>query len=89
MLVHLVEAPKHRPKIIRADREHCREADRGVHRVAAPDPIPEPEHVGCVDAKLRNFLCIGGDRYKVGGDCFRIPAKPPQQPVARESELGK
>ena len=32
--------------------EHRREADRGVHRVAAADPVPEAEHVRGVDAEL-------------------------------------
>ena len=36
-----------------ADGEHRRQADRGVHRVAPADPVPEAEHVGGVDAELR------------------------------------
>ena len=34
-----------RAKPLGADREHRREADRRVHRVAAADPVPEAEHV--------------------------------------------
>ena len=39
--------------MLRADRDHRREADRRVHRVAAADPVPEAEHVAGVDAELR------------------------------------
>ena len=42
-----------RAEVLRPDREHGRQADRRIHRVAAADPVPEPEHVGGVDAELR------------------------------------
>ena len=48
-----VEAVEHRAEVLRADREHRRQADRRVHRVAAADPVPEAEHVRGVDAELR------------------------------------
>ena len=53
VLVHLVEAVEHGAEVLRADGEHRRQADRRVHRVAPADPVPEPEHVGGVDAELR------------------------------------
>ena len=37
------------------DGDHQRQADRRVDRVAAADPVPEPEHVGGVDAELRDL----------------------------------
>ncbi len=43
-------------KLLRADGEHRRQADRRIHRVAAADPVPEAEHVGGVDAELRHLL---------------------------------
>ena len=55
VLVHLVEAGEHRAEVVGADREHRREADRRIHRVAAADPVPEAEHVGGVDAELRHL----------------------------------
>ncbi|MFD8811381.1 hypothetical protein ACFV23_07815 [Streptomyces sp. NPDC059627] len=38
--------------VVGADSEHRRETDRGVHRVAPADPVPEAEHVRGVDAEL-------------------------------------
>ena len=52
MLVDRMEAGEHRAEIVRADRDHGREADRGIHRIAAADPIPEAEHVGGIDAEF-------------------------------------
>ena len=56
MLVHLVKAGEHRAEILRPDGDHRRQADRRVHRVAAADPVPEPKHVGRVDAERRDLL---------------------------------
>src|SRR5262245_25101774 len=68
MLIHLVKAVQHRAEIIRADRNHRRKADRRVHRIAPADPVPEPEHVGCINAELRHFRRICGYRNKVLSD---------------------
>ena len=78
MLVHLVEAGQHRAEVVRADREHGREADRRIHRIAAADPVPEAEHVGGVDAELRDFLGVGRDGDEVLGDrgLRRRPGRP-------------
>ena len=43
--VHVVEAGEHLVEAVGADREHRRQADRRVHRVATTDPVPEAEHV--------------------------------------------
>jgi hypothetical protein len=51
MLVHLVEAVQHGPKVLRSNGEHRRKADRRVHRIPAADPVPELEHVSGVDAE--------------------------------------
>ena len=40
-------------EVVHADGERDRQADRRPQRVAAADPVPEPEHVGGVDAELR------------------------------------
>ena len=68
MLVHLVEAVEHGAEMLGADGDHRRQSDRRVHRVAAADPVPEPEHVGGVDAELGHFLGVGRDGHKMPGD---------------------
>ena len=68
VLVHRVEAGQHLAEVLRADRDHRRQADRRVHRVAAADPVPEPEHVGRVDAELRHLRGVGRDGDEVLGD---------------------
>ena len=77
-----------RAEVLRSDREHGREADRRIHRVAAADPVPEAEHVGGVDAELRHALGVG--RH---GD--EVPAHRPlvaeraQAPGARRMGVGQ
>ncbi len=72
MLVHLVEAAEHRAEIIRADGQHGGKADRGIHRIAPADPIPEFEHVGGIDTELGDFGGVGGDGDEMLGDGFFI-----------------
>ena len=62
-------------KCVRADREHRREADRRVHRVAAADPVPEAEHVRGVDAELRDLRGVGRDGDEVLRDRARVAAQ--------------
>src|SRR5262249_17905631 len=50
MFVHLMEAIQNGAEVIRADRNHRRKADRRIHRIAPADPVPETEHVGCINA---------------------------------------
>ena len=41
-----------------------------VHRIAAADPVPEAEHVGRVDTKLRSLpFDVGGDRGEMLRHC--------------------
>ena len=61
--------------MIRPDRHHCGKSDRGIHRVAAADPVPEPEHIGRINAELRDLGSVGRDGDEVLRDCFRIAAK--------------
>ena len=88
MLVHLMEAAEHCPKIVRADGQHGRQADRRIHGIAAADPVPEAEHVGGVDAEFRNLRCVGRDGDEMLGDgaCFALHAG--QQPFARAARVG-
>ena len=61
------------PNAAGPDREHRREPDRRVHRVAAADPVPEAERVRRVDAER-------GHRLEVGRDRRRSAARPRPRP---------
>jgi hypothetical protein len=86
VLVHLVEAGEHRAKRLGADRDHRREADRGVHGVAAADPVPEPEHVGRVDAELADLRLVRGDGDEVLRDP-RLVLERGERPLARRARV--
>jgi hypothetical protein len=83
VLVHRAEAREQLGEAVGADRDHETEPDRGVHRVAATDPVPELEHVLGVDAELRDLLRIGRDGDEVCGDRALVTAEPVDQPRAR------
>ena len=87
MLVHRVEARKHRPEVVGADRNHQREADGRIERIAAADPVPEPEHVGSVDAKFGDLLRVGRDGDEVVGHSFL--AERVDQPCAGRAGIGE
>ncbi len=82
MLVHLVEAVEHGAEIVRADGQHGREADGRIHGIAAADPIPEAEHVGGVDAELRDLFGIGRDGDEM---LWRSPPRSPFSPASSQS----
>ena len=88
VLVHLVEAVEHGAEIIRADGQHRRKADRRVHRVAPADPVPEPEHVGRIDAELRHFRRVRRNGDEVLGDRLFVAAETLQRPVASRVRVG-
>ena len=87
MLVHRVEAGEQLAEGLGADREHRREADRGVHRVAPADPVPEAEHVRGVDAELRDLLRVRGHGDEVLRD-RRLVAEGGERPLARRVRVG-
>src|SRR5262249_51454029 len=68
MFVHLMETIQHGAEIIRADRNHCRRPNARTQRIAPADPVPEPEHIGCINAELRHFRRICGYCNKVLSD---------------------
>ena len=86
VLVDVVEPGEHRSEGVGADRDHQREPDRGVHRVAATDPVPEPEHVRGVDAEGSDLLLGGRDRHEVARD-RAIVAEPGDQPIPRAARV--
>ena len=83
-----MEAAEHGAEIVGADGQHGREADGGVHRVAAADPVPEAEHVGGVDAELLDFVGVGRDRDEMLGDRLLVLASAARRPVARGVGVG-
>ena len=88
VLVHRVEAGQHLGEAGRADRQHRREPDRRVHRVAAPDPLPEPEHVVGVDPERGDLLGVGRDRDEVLRDRRLVAAEAGQRPLAGGAGVG-
>ena len=88
VLVDCVEAIQHCPEVLRTDGDHGRKADRRIHRVTSADPVPEPEHIGRVDAEPGHFRCVGRDRHKMPGDRFFIPAKTLNRPGASGVRVG-
>ena len=80
VLVHLVEAVEHGAEILRADGEHGREADSGIHRVAPADPVPKLEHVGGIDAELRHLFRIRRDGDKMPRHGLLIASQSGQRP---------
>ena len=88
VLVDRVEALQHRAEMIRADGQHGRKPDRRIHRVAAADPVPELEHVGGVDAELRDFFGVGRNRDEMLGDSLGVAAKAAERPIARAVRVG-
>ena len=88
VLVHLVEPVEHAPELLRADRQHRREADRRIHRIAAADPVPELEHVGCIDAELGDLPGIGRNGDEVLGDRGGIASQLVHRPGAGRMGVG-
>ena len=58
VLVDRVEAGEELAEPVVADRDHERQPDRRVDRVAPAHPVPEAEHVRGVDAELRTFSAL-------------------------------
>src|SRR4030095_735375 len=80
VLVHGVETSEHGAKVVWTDGEQRRQADGWVHRVAATDPIPEPEHVCRVDAEFAYLRRIGRDGDEMLRHCLGV-TESPQSPV--------
>ena len=74
------------PERVGADRDHRREADRRVHRVAAADPVPEAEHVRGVDAERGHLLGVRRDGDEVPRD-RRLVAERRQRPLAGRARV--
>ncbi len=68
VFIHGMGAAQQGFEVVHAQVERNRKADRRPQRIAAPDPIPELEHVLGVNAKLCHRGCVGGHRGEVPGD---------------------
>ena len=86
VLVHRVEAGEHLAERVGADRDHQRQPDRRVERVATADPVPELEHVRGVDAELRDLLRVRRHRDEVLRD-RGVVAELRERPLARGRAL--
>ena len=75
VLVHFMEAVEHGAEVFRADRQHGRKAYRGIHGIAAADPVPEFEHIGRIDAELGNLGGVGRHRDEMLGDRLGVAAE--------------
>src|SRR6266849_7070338 len=87
MFVYRVEAGEHRAEVVLANRDHRRETDRRVYRIASTDPVPESEHVVRIYAELRDLARIGRHRYKMLRDRF-LGTQRAQTPLARGLRVG-
>ena len=81
MLVHRVEAGEELREPLGPDREHRGEPDRRAHRVAATDPVPEPEGVRRIDPEVGDCLEVRRDGDEVARDRPLVTAEPVEQPL--------
>ena len=88
VLVHRMESGEHFAEVVRTEGDHVGEADGGIHRIAAPYPIPEAEHVGGVDAELGDFLGICGNGDEVLGDGGFVTPQTGERPLAGRGGIG-
>lgn len=65
MLVHGMRTAEELPKIVKADIQANREPNRRPHAIPATDPGLEPEHVPCINTKLRNFFLVRRKRNEM------------------------
>ena len=88
MFVHLMETGEHGVEVVRTNRHHGRQADGRIHRVAAPHPIPESEHICRIDAELADLLRIGRHGDKMPGHAALITTQTGHHPIARGARIG-
>ena len=97
VLVHRVEAGQQLLEDVRAQHGGQHGADRGIHAVAAADPVPEAEGVLRVDAEGLHLVQRGGDGDEVLRHGLRllldretgVLAQPGQQPLAHQARVGE
>ena len=88
VLIHRMESGEHFAEVVRAEGDHVGEADGGIHRIAAPYPIPEAEHVGGVDAELGDLLGVCGNGDEVLGDGGFVTPQTGERPAAGRGGIG-
>ena len=87
VLIHVAKAGEHLPEALGPDGDHKRQADRRAQGIPSPDPVPEYEHMGGIDAKARDLRRIGRDRDKMRGH-RHVGAQPGHAPLARAARIG-
>ena len=88
VFVHLVEPREHVAEIVRSESDHVREADRGIHRVASADPVPETEHIGGINAELGDLGGVCRDSDKMFRDGCLVAAEAREGPIASGRSVG-
>ena len=83
MFVHGVEAFEHLREVFGADLDHDGQADGGVEGVAAADPIPETEHIVCINAKILDKLSGRGDGDEMLRDGGHVVVESAEDPFLR------
>ena len=65
MHIHRVHALQEPHEILRANHRHERQANGGIHRIAATNPLPETKHVLGINTKGGYFLRISGHGHEM------------------------
>ena len=87
MVVHGVIAFEHLEEVLRADRNHQRQTNRGRQRITASNPVPEREHVRRVDAEFLDLFFVGRQRNEMPRHS-RLVFQSVQKPFSGGSRVG-
>ena len=88
VLVYRMEAREELAEPVGTDRQHHRQTNRRIDRVATTDPVPEPEHVLGVDTERADRRSISGHGHEVLAHRL-IVAEPADQPIPRRPRVGQ
>ena len=82
MHIHRMHALQEPHEILRPNHRHERQANGGIHRIAATNPLPETKHVLGVDTKGSHLLRIGGYGHEMLGHSLFRPQLLHQPPLS-------
>ena len=83
-----MKAGEHAAKILGSYRNHCRQPNGGIHGISTAHPVPEPEHVVEIDAKLCDLAGVGRDSDEVPRHRLFVPERG-HTPGARGAGIGQ
>jgi hypothetical protein len=72
MIIEVVGPLQQLQEVFKAHGQRNAESDGGPQRVPSPDPVPEPKHVGRIDAELCHFGGVRAQRDEMLGDSRRL-----------------